>query len=427
MSGMTNRGCAVALLLAAATCARADGPQSLQQAIASSKPLLDLRLRYEQVEQAPLAEDAQALTLRARMGIETGKAWSTSLLAELNGLVAFETGYRPDNASTYHSQYPVVADPHELVLNRLALVNTAIPKTTVTLGRQRINLDDQRFIGASAWRQDEQTFDALRVVSQPLPHLMVDVSYLDRVHRVFGQASPQGTYKGSGTLLNLAVPTAVGRITGFAYLLDLDAITAFPGLTAAQATPLNPARVSTSTYGARFAGEHALGAAKLGYIASWARQTPRGSNPLSFSNDYALGEVSLRAGGLGLALGDERMTGNGTIGFSTPLGTVHPFDGWADKFLATPANGLDNRYVRAGWQWSKVLGVDAVSVTAIERGFRATHVSADYGDETDLQLAAKRKRLTASFFYADYRAAAGTPTTVARDTRKIWLQLEYAR
>ena len=55
--------------------------------------------------------------------------------------------------------YPAVADPETYEINRLQLTNTRIPMTTVTLGRQRIVLDDQRFVGNVGWRQNEQTFD----------------------------------------------------------------------------------------------------------------------------------------------------------------------------------------------------------------------------------------------------------------------------
>ena len=47
-----------------------------------TKPIVDMRLRLEQAEQAGIPDDANALTLRARLGFETGKRWQTSLLAE---------------------------------------------------------------------------------------------------------------------------------------------------------------------------------------------------------------------------------------------------------------------------------------------------------------------------------------------------------
>jgi hypothetical protein len=41
------------------------------------------------------------------------------------------------------------------------------------------------------------------------------------------------------------------------------------------------------------------------------------------------------------------LEGDGTIGFATPLATLHAFNGWADMFLVTPINGLKDLYVKA--------------------------------------------------------------------------------
>ena len=58
--------------------------------------------------------------------------------------------------------YPVVSDPDVTQLNRLQLAWTPNSYLTTTVGRQRILIDDQRFVGNANWRQDEQTFDAVK-------------------------------------------------------------------------------------------------------------------------------------------------------------------------------------------------------------------------------------------------------------------------
>src|SRR5688572_27020355 len=56
------------------------------------KPLVDARLRYEHVEQGPLTEDAEAVTLRARLGGELSNGpWS--FLAEAEGTLAINEDY----------------------------------------------------------------------------------------------------------------------------------------------------------------------------------------------------------------------------------------------------------------------------------------------------------------------------------------------
>jgi hypothetical protein len=326
--------------------------------------------------------------------------------------VPLETDYRPDPAVASKLTYPVVPDPEAYELNRFQLVNTSIPGTTLTLGRQRILLDDQRFVGNVGWRQNEQTFDALRVVNKSVENLVLDVTYLNRVNRVFGPDSPQGAYEGDSGLLNASYQTKIGRITGFGYLLQFDDL---PGVPAA-------VRDSTSTYGLRFAGERPAGKFKIGYAASWATQRDAGDNPLDFDLDYEFLELSASYAQFGLGAGIEVLAGNGVKGFTTPLATLHKFQGWADKFLATPPNGLEDRYVNATVNLKAVGGLDTLGVVLGFHDYDAERIPGDYGSEVNASIAAKAKKVSLLLKYADYRQGA---LATARDTGKFWLQLEF--
>jgi len=396
----------------------ADAPGSLQAALAQTRPLLDLRVRYEEVDQTGIAQNANAATLRARFGAETGKFLDTGLLVEGEAMFRLNRSYRPDNSVASYTQFPVVADPENYALNRLAITNTSLPRTAVTVGRQRIALDDQRFVGNSGWRQNEVTYDALRVVSKPVTPLTLDLTLLNKVHRVYGADSPQGTYKGDSYLANISYQLSIGKLSGFAYLLDFDSIA---GLTGA----LDPRRGSTSTYGGRLVGEQSVATIKLGYTVAYAWQKQRADNPLIFSNDYYLGELNASMAGFKAAIGDEIMQGNGTVGFATPLATLHLFEGWADKFLTTPANGVKDLYGSLGWNGKKLLGLDSLSATVVYHRFDAEHINANYGAEWDLAVSGKWHHFAGLLKYADYGAAGTTPSTIARDTRKFWAQLEY--
>ena len=77
-------------------------------AFKESKPLLDTRLRFEDVDQDPMSQEAEALTLRSRIGFETGKAWDTSLLAEGEFLWPLSTDY--NSTTNGKAIYPIVAD-----------------------------------------------------------------------------------------------------------------------------------------------------------------------------------------------------------------------------------------------------------------------------------------------------------------------------
>jgi hypothetical protein len=412
MTKWTRASLAAVSLLLAANGAHADGTNSVSEAFSKTKPLLDMRLRTENVDQDGIPNDAHAITLRARLGFETGKAWNTSLLVEGEGLVPIQDSYRPDPAVPSMTTYPVVADAETYEINRLQLVNSSLPGTTVTFGRQRILLDDQRFIGNSGWRQNEQTFDALRVVNKSIANLTLDATYLNRVNRVNGPDSPQGVYKGDSALLNAGYQTKIGKITAFGYLLDFENIAGVPAAV----------RDSSSTFGLRFAGEKPVGKVKLGYILSYATQTDYADNPLDFDVAYKTAEFNAIFRQYSLGVGTEILEGNGVKGFTTPLASLHKFQGWADKFLATPPNGIEDKYVNLGATFKGVGSLDTLGFVVTFHDYEAEHISADYGKEWNASIAAKIKRVNVMLKYADYEQGV-LPT--ARTTEKLWAQVEF--
>jgi hypothetical protein len=367
------------------------------------------------VDQDGIANDAHATTLRARLGFESVKTWITSLLVEGEGIVPIQDDYRPDPARLTQTTYPVVADEEGYEINRFQLTNTSLPGTTLTLGRQRILLDDQRFIGNSGWRQNEQTFDALRMVNKSVKNLVLDATYLNRINRVNGPESPQGAYEGESVLLNAGYQTKIGKITAFGYLLDFEPITTIPA-------GLNPVRDSTSTYGLRFAGDRPVGGAKLAYAASYAQQTDYADNPLDFDLDYLFAELNLTAKQFGFGLGAEIFEGNGAKGFTTPLATLHKFNGWADKFVATPADGLEDLFATASVSLKKVGVLDTLGVVLSYHDYQTERTSVDFGDELNLSVTGMIKKVGVMLKYADYQeGGAGSP----RDTQKLWAQVEF--
>jgi hypothetical protein len=380
----------------------AEGLAPVFGAARETRPIVDLRLRSETVEQAGMNEDAHAMTLRARLGFETGKAWNTTLLAEGDLLWPLDSDY--NDTVNGKTAYPVVADAETYELNRLQLTNTSIADTTLTVGRQRINLDDQRFVGNVGWRQNEQTFDSARVVNKSIPNLTLDLSYVDQVNRVFGKDSPVGRYNGSNYLANVSYQLPVGKLTGFAYLLDFE----------------EAPRDSTETFGFRFTGERPVKKVKLAWVASYAQQQERANNPLSFDLNYYNAELTGTYRQYSIGAGVEMMEGDGIKGFTTPLATLHKFDGWADKFLATPPNGLERRYATLGYLKKGLAALDTLSANLVYHAFRSDRLNLSYGSEVDLQLQAKWHRFSGLLKYADYRA-----DRFATDTSKYWAEINY--
>jgi hypothetical protein len=371
-------------------------------AIGATKPILDLRLRYETVDQANLARDADALTFRMRAGFETGKFLGTSLLAEGEWVADLVNDY--NSTTNGKTGYPVVADPRGIELNRLQLTNTSLPGTTVTLGRQRINLDDQRFVGNAGWRQNEQTFDAVRVVNTSIPKLTLDGIYLNQVNRVFGPNSSQGRFHGDTVLANARYDLGFGAVSAFGYWIGLDD------------APGNSSR----TLGARFAGQTAYQGITITYAASIANQKDWKANPADYSVMYYLAEGSVTWRGLMAGAGWEQLGGNGAKGFQTPLATLHKFDGWADVFLTTPANGLVDTYAKTGYTVKNAGPFSSLGVQAVYHRFDAARGPAALGREFDMAFVAAWRAFEFTVKYASYRAR-----TFAADTDKVWVQLDY--
>ena len=377
------------------------------------KPLIDARLRYENVDQDGIAKNADAVTLRARIGLEATTK-ELSFLIEGEGTYPILEHYNSNlNGKT---QYPVVGDPANFELNRIQMQYRGIPKTVVTIGRQRINLDDQRFVGAAGWRQNEQTFDAVRVENTTIKNLKVDVTYAWSDRTIWGMDGfgvNQQAIHGDNFFANVGYKTPIGTLTGFAYLVDQDEFA------------VNGFRRSSQTYGARFAGSYALSKiVKLNYAASYARQSDYHHNPNDYKADYYLieGGLAVKAftvGGGYEVLGADK--GVAFTSFQTPLATLHKFQGWADKFLTTPPNGIRDLYGSAGYILTKVGPFDSIGASLVYHDYHSDRLSQHYGNEWDVQLVGKfRKKFTLILKYADYNAK-----SFATDTKKFWASIEY--
>jgi hypothetical protein len=376
--------------------------ETLAQAIRESDFIVDWRLRYESVDQTGIAETAEALTGRLRFGFQTASLAKTRLLAEGVWIGAGIDDY--NSTTNGRTQFPVVADPANFTaLNRFALSNQSLEHTTLTFGRQRVVLDDTRFVGNVAWRQNEQTFDGLR--AQIDGAVKVDVSWSNQVNRVFGPDSPVGRWHGDVVLTNLAHAFKFGTLTAFDYYVDLT----------------DAAATSSNTLGLRLAGGKPLGKVGTNYALSYARQVDAGANPASFSLPYYLAEGGLTFNKKpNVTLGYERLGSDGTTGFSTPLATLHAFQGWADKFLATPAAGIDDKYVKFTYPFGKHGAFTSVSALAWYHDFTADVGSTHFGDEIDLQLVARTKKIALTLKYASYNA-----DLLLTDTDKLWLSVDY--
>ncbi len=373
------------------------------EAISAGKLILEVRPRYEFVDQAGIAKNANAYTVRTRLGWETGDFRGFKALIEMEDVRAVG-GQKYNSTVNGRTTYPVVGDPPVTELNRAQLSWTPSANFSAVVGRQRINLDDQRFIGAAAWRQDEQTFDAVRLDGS-YGRLKATYIYLDKINRVFGEKLDWDSDSHAfNATYALAEPL---KLQGFLYALNF------------KQSPAN----STVTYGVRATGQMWVSLVKLAYAGSYAHQRDYRSNPGTFGLDYWSGEVAGTFDIYTLKANYEVLGGDGVRGFGTPLATLHAFQGWADVFLTTPTKGIKD----ANLSLTVRPRLKAKYLYNLEffgryNDFHTDVGSAGLGHEWDLQAsAAINPKLTALVKLADYHGPALGPAS----RTKVWVGFEY--
>jgi hypothetical protein len=381
-------------------------------------PIIDGRLRWEHVDQP--VTDADALTLRLRAGFELKhKPSNLALLAEAEATLALGTHYNAYpfavSSSQRRPQFSTVADPENVEFNRLQLQYKS-KAVTVTVGRQRTNLDDQRFVGAVGWRQNEQTFDAVRGEAKLGP-VSVDGSYAIGQRTVLGyEGGPRTSYDGDFVFLGAGGKLGPVNLKAFSYLLNYDP--------AEQGGTQAVALADTQTYGLRATSSLALSkTVKLNLAASYARQSSYRQNPLNYGVDYIAADAGIAFKGLAVNAGYEKL-GASSAGrsFQTPMATLHKFNGWADLFLTTPAAGLQDLYVGASYKFEKVKALPGLNAAVTYHKFKSDIGGVDFGTEWDASLGFRLTRgVNLLAKYADYSAKG-----FGVNTRKFWLQLEFA-
>lgn len=375
----------------------------------------EVRYRYEYVDQdgpAPIADDAKAGTIRTNIGFKSGKYQNFQALLE--GQIVQSIGANDFNDTVNgQTNFPVIADPDNQEINQAWLSWSGIEGAEIKLGRQGINLDNQRFIGTVDWRQNDQTFDSVVFNYSGIDKVNFAYGYIGNVNRIFGDDHPLGDLDSTSHFANASYKfTDALKLTGYGYIFDFDRL---------------PTR-SSQTYGLRVTGKTPINENwAFNYEAEIARQSDYGSNSAHYNETYYHLAPSITGHGFTFGVGYEVLGGDGTNAFQTPLATLHKFNGWADKFLDTPARGLEDAYVSASYKISDVhQALDGTTVTVVYHDFKGDQ-SGDFGSELDASVGKSfelPKELPFEKFnvlvkYADYNAE-DAPYT---DTQKIWLQI----
>lgn len=354
---------------------------------------LNFRLRYEGVEFDPL-DDSDALTLKTRLTYKSADYNGLSFLLEMDDVTAVDkVDYRTAGNDTSNLGTAVIADPEGTEVNQ-ATVSYKTDGSLFTYGRQSILLDNQRFVGGVGWRQNEQTYDAFSFKNTSVEKLTLFYSYVFNANRIFGEDNPIGDHSHETHLLNINYSGwSAGTLIGYAYLIDnQDAVD-----------------LSSDTMGIRFSGK----AGNFSYTAEYATQSDSGNSTLDYDADYMLLEGGTKLGPVNLTLGYEVLgSDDGDAAFSTPLATLHKFQGWTDRFLGTPGTGVEDLYLSGGFN------AVGAKFSLVYHDLAADEGSANYGSEVGFTASKKFGAYGLALKYADYSA-----DDFGSDTSKLWLTL----
>ena len=293
---------------------------------------------------------------------------------------------------------PLIGDPDGTAIHR-AFVRWQGHGITVQAGRDELLFGDQRFVGNVGWRQHGQSFDGLSVRAPLGAQWKLSYAFLESVQRI-----NRATDELSGHLLALEGDLGgAGKLLLHAERLDYE----------------SPARraLSSLTWGAEWSGVETFAAGRFLWELEAAAQRDAAKNPRPIDAGYFFASAGWGWRGWTARAGWERLEGSARKGqFNTPLATLHKFNGWADRFTATPIDGLDDRYLqldgqRGAWSW-----------TLAAHDFAAGTGGASYGRELDLQLLWRPKSgLTFGAKSARYDAR-----RYGAETTKLWVWTAFS-
>ena len=375
----------------------------------------EIRPRWEHAERNT-AKPGNAFTARTSLGVNAGLFDVSGLSTYIQGTAVTNFGYTDYNSGhNGNAQYGKVVDPQQARITQ-AYIDYKAGKTLVRAGRQVINLDNQRFIGSVNWRQMFQTLDAVTVVNTSVPNLTLIGSYVYGINGVGYQNAANGT---SSVVLHADYKVAKAlKVTAYSYML----------------ASLN------NTYGAALTGKLGYSGMKFNYRLEFARQT----DPTLFDNSNHNTGTDVAASYYNIAVGTNisgvlagldyeslgRGERSGQDGFSTPLATLHKFNGLADVFLKRTNgkntlnyNGLTDANAHLGYK-AKGLGKFVVTY----HKFNAQRGTANLGSEVDAIYTNKIpgvKNLSGLIGGAFYHGNGITTSAYQHNQTVTWLMLNY--
>ena len=454
----------------------AEDEYTFMDSVKEGKNLTSFRLRYENVSQDGLQpptivgatanptatqdlKDADAFTLRSLIGWQTAPFHNFSFAGQIidvskiddhfndstNGTLINGVSNQPDRV-----QYAKAVDPDYTGVNQLYVDWTGIKNTKFRLGRQQINLDNVRFVGDIGFRQVMQVFDGVSVLNKSIPDTEVFLGHMESVRQITTVLRTKGALEMANIRYRIS-PTEY--LIGYGYLSSFDDLglgrgwfgnaPAAGGVALGKNGNINQnANQSNKTFGLRLDGIHPFTPnLRALYTAEYAKQTDYSGGDSRIDADYYKIGGGVGIDNFSIRVDQELLGSNdGKYAFQTPFGTNHLFQGWVDKFLATPLEGIQDSFITATYRYEDFVFFADYHLLKSDNDFNK--VGGGTGDKygTEWNVAATynySKNIMAKFEYGQfkeddhYALLPATADNVAgnrgriRNTDKLWLTAMY--
>jgi hypothetical protein len=403
-----------ALALAAAGLAawpcQAQDPETdagIPGALAAGRPVLEVRPRYNRIEESNFPETTEGGTMRTILGWRTApwRGWR----ADMEGIVASHIGaerFNDNPARISTSPYPLLPDPEYKGVNQAYLdYDGDDDGLRLRLGRQVARLENQRWVSDNDFRQIPQVFEGGAFTYAGIENFELGASYFDHVRTTSGVTNALRL-----TLLRAAWNPAPGHsLVAYGVLHDQAQNGAFTGF----------ADNSYRVVGIKAEGTAwRVGGIEIPYVADYAQQRRYAGGDSRIDADYWRLGAGLAARDWTVRYDHEVKGSNqGAFGVQMPLTDFYRYNGWTLNFFTTPRQGLHDDWLtlRAAWRRLTLYGE--------AHRFHSDFGSLDFGRENDIGLTVDiLDGLTARLQHARYDPGGGL---AGASIRKTWLTVTY--
>jgi hypothetical protein len=366
----------------------------------------EVRPRYNHIEESDRPLVTEGGTLRAVA------AWHSApwhgLRLTLEGIHAAHFGperFNDDPARFATSPYPLLPDPRHTGWNRAHVDYSPIEGVRIRAGRQRLRLDNQRWISDNDFRQVPQLFDGVTVAHDLPANARVTAGHYTRIRDTSGDAQDVKL-----TVLNAAWNPAPGHaVAAYGYFHDQPKTANFTGFADNSYRAIGVRAEGTAWRWGRF---------DVPYVAELAVQRPHGGGDRRIRAKYWRVGAGLATGAWTVRMDHETRGSNaGQYGMQMPLTDFYGFNGWTLHFFTVPPEGLRDRWATLRY------AVGPLTLYVEGHRFRSDFGALDLGREADVGVTWEAGPGThLRLQHARYDPGSGRD---APEIRKTWLTLTW--